>query len=74
MRLRPSGNQGPVATSWASFQSYQTNEAWVWEHLALARAEVCAGPDDLATDIAEFRRSLLGQSRDRDRIFSETAA
>lgn len=43
MRLRPSGNQGPVATSWDAFQSYQKTEAWTWEHLALTRAAVVVG-------------------------------
>ena len=40
MRLRPSGRQGPVATSIESFRAYQIDEAWTWEHLALTRARV----------------------------------
>ena len=64
MRLRPSGNQGPVATSWASFQSYQSEEAWTWEHLALTRAHVIAGPDDLAQDVEAFRQKVLRRRRD----------
>ncbi|HWL56947.1 MAG TPA: glutamine-synthetase adenylyltransferase [Paracoccus sp. (in: a-proteobacteria)] len=40
MRLRPSGRQGPVATSVQSFRAYQMEEAWTWEHLALTRARV----------------------------------
>ncbi|MBT8456179.1 MAG: glutamine-synthetase adenylyltransferase, partial [Alphaproteobacteria bacterium] len=47
MRLRPSGRQGPVATSLASFQSYQSTDAWTWEHLALTRARAVAGEADL---------------------------
>ncbi len=43
MRLRPSGRQGPVATSIESFASYQRTEAWTWEHLALTRARVLVG-------------------------------
>ena len=58
MRLRPSGNKGPVATSWTSFQDYQRNEAWVWEHLALTRAAAIVGPDDLIHDIDAFRVAL----------------
>ncbi|WP_134726064.1 putative nucleotidyltransferase substrate binding domain-containing protein [Paracoccus luteus] len=42
MRLRPSGRQGPVATSVGSFRAYQMDEAWTWEHLALTRARVVA--------------------------------
>ena len=33
MRLRPSGQKGPVATQLSSFIHYQANEAWTWEHL-----------------------------------------
>jgi glutamate-ammonia-ligase adenylyltransferase len=63
MRLRPSGNQGPVATSWAAFQSYQENDAWLWEHLALSRASCIAGPSDLAGDIEAFRRKIIARPR-----------
>ncbi len=71
MRLRPSGTQGPVATSWASFRNYQQNEAWVWEHLALSRARVVAGDSGLADDIESFRQTVLAAPRDRDRILHE---
>ncbi|XDA99668.1 glutamine-synthetase adenylyltransferase [Sulfitobacter sp. LCG007] len=73
MRLRPSGNQGPVATSWSAFQDYQRNQAWVWEHLALTRAAVVAGPEDLASDIETFRRGVLAPRRDRAEILREVA-
>ena len=80
MRLRPSGNKGPVATSWTSFQDYQRNEAWIWEHLALTRATAIVGPDDLIRDIDAFRVALAdirnfetvapSLSKMRARIFS----
>ncbi|WP_282120507.1 glutamine-synthetase adenylyltransferase [Ruegeria atlantica] len=73
MRLRPSGNQGPVATSWASFTNYQQNEAWVWEHLALTRARVIAGDEGLAEDIEAFRVGLLSQPRDQQKALREVA-
>lgn len=73
MRLRPSGNQGPVATSWASFQSYQRDQAWVWEHLALTRAQVVAGPADLAQDVEQFRRHLLTQPQEVAKITRDVA-
>ncbi|WP_102223417.1 [protein-PII] uridylyltransferase family protein [Acidimangrovimonas sediminis] len=59
MRLRPSGRQGPVATSWAAFRGYQQDEAWTWEHLALTRARQVAGDPGLGSDIESFRRRLL---------------
>ncbi|SLN69956.1 Glutamate-ammonia-ligase adenylyltransferase [Roseovarius litorisediminis] len=71
MRLRPSGNQGPVATGWASFQDYQSNDAWTWEHLALTRARVIAGNEDLAKDVEAFRVDLLGKKGQPDSVLKE---
>src|SRR3546814_4261281 len=44
MRLRPSGNAGPIATSLTGFRRYYEEDAWTWEHLALTRARAVAGP------------------------------
>ncbi len=73
MRLRPSGTQGPVATSLASFTHYQQNEAWTWEHLALTRARVVAGDPGLGADIEAFRREIIAQPRDRGATLREVA-
>ena len=73
MRLRPSGNQGPVATSWASFTNYQQNDAWVWEHLALTRARVVAGEAGLAKDIETFRAGFLAQPEGNSKVLREVA-
>ncbi|WP_438270288.1 putative nucleotidyltransferase substrate binding domain-containing protein [Rubellimicrobium arenae] len=77
MRLRPSGRQGPVATSWASFQSYQRDEAWTWEHLALTRARVVAGAGDgaaaLAQGVEAFRETLIAGRRGDARILPDVA-
>jgi glutamate-ammonia-ligase adenylyltransferase len=73
MRLRPSGNQGPVATSWNSFQDYQRNNAWVWEHLALTRAEVLAGSSDLAKDVEAVRIEILQSPRGSKSVLAEVA-
>ncbi|MEM1383799.1 MAG: bifunctional [glutamine synthetase] adenylyltransferase/[glutamine synthetase]-adenylyl-L-tyrosine phosphorylase [Pseudomonadota bacterium] len=65
MRLRPSGRQGPVAVSLATFERYQRERAWVWEHLALTRARVVAGPADLAAQVsAEIARALARRAGD----------
>jgi glutamate-ammonia-ligase adenylyltransferase len=42
-RLRPSGNQGMLVTSFAGFESYQLSDAQTWEYLALVRARTIAG-------------------------------
>ncbi|NPD15855.1 glutamine-synthetase adenylyltransferase [Xinfangfangia sp. D13-10-4-6] len=59
VRLRPSGRQGPVATSLKGWRDYQMNEAWTWEHLALTRARVLAGAPDLGAQIEAARREVI---------------
>jgi glutamate-ammonia-ligase adenylyltransferase len=72
MRLRPSGRHGPVATSWSAFQSYQQDQAWTWEHLALTRARSVAGAVGLGRDVMTFRRKLLaGHGRATQDILSD---
>src|SRR5690606_30075063 len=51
LRLRPSGNKGPVATHVDAFRKYQREQAWTWEHMALTRARVVADDGDLAAEI-----------------------
>ena len=52
LRLRPSGNKGPVATHVDAFKKYQRGEAWTWEHMALTRARVVvAGDAELAAEV-----------------------
>ena len=47
-RLRPWGAKGNLALSIDSFARYQREEAESWEHMALTRARVVAGPADAA--------------------------
>ncbi len=71
MRLRPSGRQGPVATSIESFKSYQRDEAWTWEHLALTRARVVAGPADVALAYEIARQEVLCFDRDPAKVIAD---
>jgi glutamate-ammonia-ligase adenylyltransferase len=65
MRLRPSGQKGPVATQLASFIHYQESEAWTWEHMALTRARVISGPPALRSAVEKAIRAALLEPRDR---------
>jgi glutamate-ammonia-ligase adenylyltransferase len=51
MRLRPSGNKGPVATQLSAFRAYQSEEAETWEKMSMTRARVVAGDESLARDV-----------------------
>ncbi|MGH1368945.1 MAG: glutamine-synthetase adenylyltransferase [Maritimibacter sp.] len=71
MRLRPSGRQGPVATSLDAFRSYQESEAWTWEHLALTRARAVAGNPEIGAAVAEVREMVLGPVRDQAKTIND---
>jgi glutamate-ammonia-ligase adenylyltransferase len=65
MRLRPSGQKGPVATQLSSFVHYQASEAWTWEHMALTRARVVSGHPVLRAAVETAIRDVLLKRRDR---------
>ncbi len=65
LRLRPSGRSGPLATRLASFASYQKEEAWTWEHMALTRARVIAADELFRGRVESVVHDVMSQSRDR---------
>ncbi|MHA6729866.1 bifunctional [glutamine synthetase] adenylyltransferase/[glutamine synthetase]-adenylyl-L-tyrosine phosphorylase [Devosia sp. A369] len=64
MRLRPSGNAGPLATSLTGFSAYHRDNAWTWEHLALSRARVIAADGNLASDVDAAIAAVMSRPRD----------
>ena len=73
MRLRPSGNAGPIATGLQAFLQYQRENAWTWEHMALTRARVVWAPADLARRLDEAIRSVLTAPRDVRKLLCDVA-
>jgi [glutamine synthetase] adenylyltransferase / [glutamine synthetase]-adenylyl-L-tyrosine phosphorylase len=71
MRLRPSGQKGPVATQLTSFIDYQEHQAWTWEHLALTRARVISGPRALHSAVEQAIRRVLTLPRDRAKVAAD---
>ncbi|MDP3675149.1 MAG: bifunctional [glutamate--ammonia ligase]-adenylyl-L-tyrosine phosphorylase/[glutamate--ammonia-ligase] adenylyltransferase [Novosphingobium sp.] len=63
-RLRPSGAQGPIAVSFASFARYQREEAWTWEHMALSRARPVFGGDEDRRELSAIIGEVLKVPRD----------
>jgi glutamate-ammonia-ligase adenylyltransferase len=68
LRLRPSGNKGPVATSVRAFAKYQAEEAWTWEHMALTRARTVAGDAGLCADARQLIDEVLARPRDKAKL------
>jgi glutamate-ammonia-ligase adenylyltransferase len=64
MRLRPSGRAGPIAVQIDGFRSYQQNEAWIWEHMALTRARIVSASPLFASQLNATIRDILRRERD----------
>ncbi len=73
MRLRPSGNSGPIASSLEGFRRYQESDAWTWEHMALTRARVISGDSDFAARCTAGLRRILTQPRDPAKLAGDVA-
>src|SRR5690554_6604955 len=58
MRLRPSGNSGLLVSTLQAFEKYQRNDAWTWEHQALARARGVAGCPDTLKAFEAIRHNI----------------
>ena len=74
MRLRPSGNSGLLVSTLTAFDKYQRNDAWTWEHQALARARGVAGSTATLREFEAIRDAILCQQRDRDALREEVIA
>jgi glutamate-ammonia-ligase adenylyltransferase len=61
-RLRPSGQQGTLVTSFDSFERYQRQKAQAWEHLALVRARPIAGDVAQAQGVLDRVRRAIWAS------------
>ncbi len=74
MRLRPSGNKGPVAVSLPAFRRYHDGAAWTWERMALTRARAVAGPRDLRDRVTAAIAAALATAGPPARIRADAAA
>src|SRR5690606_18259200 len=73
LRLRPSGNKGPVATHIEAFRKYQREEAWTWEHMALTRARPVAGDPAFMGMVENDVAEVLAMRHDRAKVFKDAA-
>ena len=73
MRLRPSGNAGPVASEIGGFEAYQRESAWTWEHMALTRARVVSGPSALNRRIEALIAEVLTRPRNAASLRADVA-
>jgi glutamate-ammonia-ligase adenylyltransferase len=71
-RLRPSGADGMHAVSVETFARYQKEQAWTWEHMALARARPVYGSPEARTALREEILTVLSRPRDPTKLTEDT--
>jgi glutamate-ammonia-ligase adenylyltransferase len=59
MRLRPTGSQGPLVTSYRNFQEYHLKSSWIFEKQALTRARVLGEETDFSNEVKAFIDKVL---------------
>lgn len=62
-RLRPSGAQGLLCVSLDSFEKYQRENAWTWEHMALTRARTILGSSHARDKVQNIIGQVLTKNR-----------
>ncbi len=67
-RLRPQGNQGPLAVSVDSFAQYQREAAWTWEHMALCRARPIYGSPKAREKLQQLICDVLATPRNPETL------
>lgn len=72
-RLRPQGAQGPLVVTLDSFERYQREEAWTWEHMALLRARPVYGSDGARAEVERIIADLLAIPRDPAKLAADAA-
>lgn len=70
-RLRPNGQSGMLVSSLVSFEHYQQNDAWTWEHQALVRARMVVGDDHLRQEFDRIRHDTLAIKRNENSLLKD---
>jgi len=73
MRLRPSGNAGPIAATLDGWRRYYEKDSWTWEHMALTRARVVLAAPAFQARIEAVIHGLLCAPRDPDALLVDVA-
>lgn len=63
VRLRPTGNSGPIIHTFESFKQYYETDAWIWEIMALTKARIICGNETLCQKLNTLLSDFLTQKR-----------
>ena len=72
-RLRPSGNNGPLAVSVEAFDKYFSESAWTFEFMALTRARVVLGDEKIKSQLEAIIQKNMCKKRDEEKLRRDVA-
>jgi glutamate-ammonia-ligase adenylyltransferase len=70
-RLRPEGTNGMLVVSSDTFAAYQRQQAWTWEHMALARARPIFGSPEAREQLRSLIDDILRSRRDPKKVIAD---
>jgi glutamate-ammonia-ligase adenylyltransferase len=70
-RLRPAGNDGPLAAQLGGFFDYHKKDAWVWEHMSLIRSRLVYAKPDTEKYFTEEITKILSVKCDEKELRNE---
>lgn len=70
-RLRPAGNDGPLAVSLDGFFAYQKNNAWTWEHMCLIRSRIIYASAKTKRSFGRKAATVLSRPRDSQKLLQD---
>ncbi|MDI1227462.1 MAG: bifunctional [glutamine synthetase] adenylyltransferase/[glutamine synthetase]-adenylyl-L-tyrosine phosphorylase [bacterium] len=70
-RLRPAGNDGPLAAQLEGFFHYHRKDAWVWEHMSLIRSRLIYATDATRKYFTQEMTKILSVKRDEKELRDE---
>jgi len=73
-RLRPAGDDGPLAIGFDAFFDYQKNKAWTWEHMCLIRSRVVYATPKTTKNFQQNVQKILSAKRDPEKICQDICA
>lgn len=65
MRLRPSGDSGPLVAGVAGYKRYLQEDAWTWEHQALVRSRAVFFDEQIENEFNQVRLQILSLKREK---------
>ena len=68
IRLRPTGRVGPAVVRIDRYFEYLRTQAWTWELMALTRARVVAGPEEVQTNVSQRIRNTLSSVKNEKKL------